>query len=76
MLLVANLAIKNDAKNILKMIETLALGYSSESTQRELFNEYRHEQGLDGFQTCLLSCALDESGLRMGRIKDASDVIY
>ena len=39
--LVANLADTNDEKK-LKMAETLAYGYSSESTQRKLFNEYQH----------------------------------
>ena len=28
----------------MKMTETLAYGYSSESTQRELSNEYQHDQ--------------------------------
>ena len=32
------------------MSETLAHGYSSESTQRELSNEYHHDRVLDGFQ--------------------------
>ena len=39
MLLVANLANTND-----RMTETLANGYSSESTQRELSNEYQHDR--------------------------------
>ena len=44
MLLVANLAyIQNDAKNF-KMTETMAYGYSSERTQRELSNDYQHER--------------------------------
>ena len=45
MLLVANLANKNDARKNRKMTETLSNGYSSESTQRELFNEYQHDRG-------------------------------
>ena len=32
------------------MTEILAYGYSSESTQRELSNEYKHDMGLDRFQ--------------------------
>ena len=36
-------SILNDAKK-LKMTETLANGYSSESTQRELFNEYQYDR--------------------------------
>ena len=47
------------------MTETLAYGYSSESTNRELSNEY---QGLDGFQKSLHSCALDGSSLSIGRV--------
>ena len=44
MLVVANLAkIQNDTKT-LKMTETLANGYSSESTQRELSNEYQDDR--------------------------------
>ena len=34
---------QNDAKNW-KMAETLVFGYSSESTQRELANEYQHDK--------------------------------
>ena len=37
------------------MTETLAHGYSSESTQCELSNEYQHDRVLDGFQkSCIL----------------------
>ena len=39
MLLVANLVNTND-----RMTETLANGYSSERTQRELSNEYQHDR--------------------------------
>ena len=49
----------------LKMNETLAYGYSSDSTQRELSNEYQH----DGFQKSVHPCALDESSLSIGRVK-------
>ena len=31
-------------QNIWKMTETLAHGYSSESTQQELSNEYQHDR--------------------------------
>ena len=31
------------------MAETLAHGYSSESTQQELSNEYQHDTGVDVF---------------------------
>ena len=42
MLLVANRPLQNDAKTW-KMIETLTNGYSFESTQWELSNEYQHD---------------------------------
>ena len=50
------------------MTETLEHGYSSESTQRELSNEYQHDRGLDSFQKSLPSCAFDESSLSVGRV--------
>ena len=37
-----NLVLQNDAKKSKKMTENLEHGYSSESTQRELSNEYQH----------------------------------
>ena len=43
MLLVANLADTELCKKSGKMIETLANGYSSESTSRELSNEYQYD---------------------------------
>ena len=51
-----------------KMTETLANGYSSESTQRELSNEYRHDRVLMVFQKSLPPCALDESIVSIGRV--------
>ena len=54
-------------KNTCGMTETLANGYSSESTRRELSNEY-WSQGLDGFQKSLSPCALDKSNLSIGRL--------
>ena len=42
MLLVANLAIQNGAKNMKN--ESLAHGYSSESMSQELSNEYQHDR--------------------------------
>ena len=44
MLLMANLAIQNDAKKTEKITETLAYGYSFESTRQELSNEYQHDR--------------------------------
>ena len=43
MLLVAVLTIQKDAKK-LRNAENLAYGYPSESTQRELSNEYQHDR--------------------------------
>ena len=51
------------------MIETLALGYSSEITPGELSNEYQHATGLNGFQKPLCPFALDGSILSIGRVK-------
>ena len=41
-MLMANLAITKICKNAWKMTETLANGYSSESTRGELSNKYQH----------------------------------
>ena len=47
-----------------KMTETLAHGYSSESTQPELSNEYQQDRV---FKNCLHPCAF-ESSLSIGRV--------
>ena len=39
---------------MMKMTEALARGYSSESTQRELSNEYQHDRVLMVFQCITL----------------------
>ena len=44
MLLVANLAKTKSCKKPEKMTETVAFGYSCESTQRELSYEYEHDR--------------------------------
>ena len=44
MLLVTNLANTKRCERIRKMTETLAYGYSSDSTQWELSNEYQNER--------------------------------
>ena len=44
MLLVANFTKYKMMQRTWKMIETLAHGHSSESTQRELSNEYQHDR--------------------------------
>ena len=50
------------------MAETLAYGYSYESTQQELSNEYQQDRVLNDFQKSLHSCALDEISLSIGRV--------
>ena len=47
------------------MTETLAHGYSSENTLRELYSEYQHHD----FQKSLRPCALKESSLIIERVK-------
>ena len=70
MLLVADLANQNDAKKTTgKIIETLANGYLSESTQRELSNEYQHDRVQMVISKILRLCALAESSLSIGRVK-------
>ena len=71
MLLVANLANTKRYKKKRKMIETLAYGYSSESTPRELSNYYQHDRVLIVFNSFLRHCALDESSLSIRRVKCA-----
>ena len=44
MLLVANLVNRKWCKKPWQKTETLAHGYSSESTQQELSNEYQHDK--------------------------------
>ena len=62
MQLVANFANTN-----FKMSETLANGYSSKSSQKELSNEFLHDR-VKMFFNFLRSCALDESSLGIGRV--------
>ena len=46
---------QSDAKKLLKMAENLEHGYSSESTQQELSNEYQHDRVLMFFKNrCVL----------------------
>ena len=51
-----------------KMTETLANGYSYESAQRELSNEYQHDR-IQMVFIFFSSYALDESSLSIGRVK-------
>ena len=48
------------------MIETLAYGYSYESTQRELSHEYQHDRVLMVFKEIFACLRLDESSLSIG----------
>ena len=57
----------------LKMTETLVYGYSAESTQKELANEYQH--GLDVLHKSLRPCLLDESSLSIGGVKMIQSLI-
>ena len=50
------------------MTETLAHGYSFESTQQELSNEYQHDRVSMVFKNSLHPCALDESILSIVRV--------
>ena len=54
------------------MTETLAHGYSSESTHQELSCEYQHDRVWMVFIKSLRLCALDESGLSNGRVKSVA----
>ena len=51
------------------MTETVAYGYSSESTQRGLSNKYQHYRVYMVIKKSLRPCALDESSLSFGRVK-------
>ena len=52
------------------MTETLAHGYSFESTQRELYNEYQLDRiKMVSNKNSLHPCALDESTFSIGRDK-------
>ena len=61
---------QNDVKTTRKITETLAHEYLCECTQREYSNEHHSptQQGFDGFQKSLCSCALDENSLSIGRV--------
>ena len=60
MLLVANLA-NTKWEKIFEITETLTNGYSFESTQRELSNEYQHDRVWMVFKDFLGFCTYDES---------------
>ena len=70
MLLVTNLAFTTQYKMMqnCEMTETLAHGYPSESTKRDLPDIYQHDRIWKVFKD-ICSCALDESSLSIGRIR-------
>ena len=72
MLLVANFGQYKMMRKPRKMTETMAHGYSPDSTQRqrELSNEYQitNMTGLKWFQQSLHHCASDKSSLSIGRV--------
>ena len=49
----------------------MANGYSCDSTQRELSNEYQHNRVKMIFIVFKKNCAFDESSLSIGRVKPA-----
>ena len=51
------------------MTETLTHGYSSESTYREIFNEYQHDRIQMLFRNSLHSCTSAESSLSIERVE-------
>ena len=56
-------------QNTFQMTETLAHGYSSESTPRELSNEYQYDRVSMIFKNlCINPSALDESSLSIVRV--------
>ena len=57
------------------MTETLANGYSSERTQRELSINYQHDVVLMVFKKSLRPCALDERSLSIGRVNLIGDSV-
>ena len=69
MLLVAYLAYTKMMQKPLKIVETLANGYSSDSTQRELSYEYPDDLVRMISNFFLHSCALGESNLSIRRVK-------
>ena len=50
------------------MTESLAHGYSSDSTQQELTNEYQHDRVKMFCNKSLRPCALYESSFSIGRV--------
>ena len=55
------------------MTETLEHGYSFESTQRELSNEYQHSWVKMYLKNLCVLVLLDESSLSIGRVKTGEE---
>ena len=58
-----------------KITETLPNGYSSESTQRELSNEYQHDMVKMFFKDFCVFCALSECALSIVRVNTVMGMI-
>ena len=75
MLLLANLANTKWCKNPKKMTETLAHGYSSESTQWELSNGYQHDRVEKVFiNLCVLVLRIKVASALEGLDKDLTSM--
>ena len=68
MLLVANFTRQIGAKKAKKKTETLACGYSSESTLLELSNEYQKDRVKMFFKILCVLVPWGESSLSIGRV--------
>ena len=72
MLLMANFANTIWCKKNYKMTKTLANGYSSESTQRELSNEYQHDRVVKNL--CILVLWMKVASALEGLIKTSQKI--
>ena len=68
MLLTAKLANTKLCKSPENPLKPLANGYSSESAQQELSNEYQHDRVLMVLKKSLHPCALGKSSHSIGRV--------
>ena len=76
-LLLANLANTKIMRKTLKMIETLANGYSYESTRRELSNEYQHDRVLMVLKkNCVFVLWMKVASALEGLISDSSQLLH
>ena len=56
------------------MSKTQVHGYSSESAQRELSNEYQYDRFQMLFSIFFCFCALDKSSLSIGRVNSRQNI--